>query len=133
VQCVTTDDPTGYATWVAKANENFKAAGGPDHFTHVYRGVVAGLDTGAVFAVRFGNTDVELAKNSEALMKLPGRDEINAHLAAIRKLGPSSLLKSVYLEGGYDGEWLYITEAQVKDEAAYIKDLAGLRAIFDSH
>jgi hypothetical protein len=133
VQVVTTEDPSGYATWVAKANQDFKTAGGPDRYTHVYQGVVAGEDTGRVFAVRFGDSAVTLARNSDALMKLPERHEIMEHLGAIRKLGPSLMLKAVYYEGGYDGEWLFITDSQVKDEAAYIKALGELRGLFDSH
>ena len=133
VQAVTTEDPSGYATWVAKANQDLKAAGGPDHYTHVYQGVIAGEETGGVFAVRFADSVTALAKNSEAIMKLAERHEIMDHLAAIRKLGPSSLLKAVYYEGGYDGEWLFITDAQVKDEAAYVKALGELRGLFDSH
>jgi hypothetical protein len=133
VQVVTTDDPSGYATWVAKANQDFKAAGGPDHYTHVYQGIIAGDETGGVFAVRFADSAASIAKNSEAIMKLPERHEIMEHLAAIRKLGPSSMLKAVYYEGGYDGEWLFITDAQVADEAAYVKALQKLRTLFDSH
>ena len=133
VQAVTTDDPSGYAIWVAKANEDFKAAGGPDHFTRVYQGMIAGADTGAVFAVRFADSAVALAKNTEAIMKLPERSEIMGHLAAIRKLGPSAMLQAVHSEGSYNGEWLFITDAQVKDEAAYIKALGELRTLFDGH
>jgi hypothetical protein len=133
VQAVTTEDPSGYAMWIAKANQSFKAAGGPDSFTHVYQGVVAGDDTGAVFAVRFGDSAVALAKNLDGLMKLPDRHEILGHLSAIRKLGPSIMMRAVHYEGGYDGEWLYITDAQVKDEAAYVKAMGDLRALFDSN
>ncbi|MGA2018204.1 MAG: hypothetical protein ABSH26_14750 [Opitutaceae bacterium] len=133
VQVVTTEDSSGYATWVAMANEKFKAAGGPDHFTHVYQGVFAGEETGAVFAVRFADSAVALAKDSEAIMKLPERHELMEHLGAIRKLGPSILLQAVHFEGTYDGEWVLVTDAMVKDEAAYIKALGELRALFDSH
>ncbi len=133
VQVVTTDDPTGYATWIAKANENFKAAGGPEHYTHVYEAVIAGDETGNLFAVRFADSAVALAKNSEALEKVPERSELLGHFSAIRKLGAGTLLKAVYYEGGSSGEWLYITDAQVKDEAAYIKALGGLRTLLDSH
>lgn len=133
VQAVTTEDPSGYATWVAKGNEGFKAAGGPDRFTHVYQGIVAGEETGAVFAVRFGDSAVALAKNTEALMKVSEHSEILGHLAVIRKLGASSLLQAVSHEGGYDGEWLFITDSQVRDEAAYVKALGELRALFDDH
>jgi hypothetical protein len=133
VQAVTTEDPSGYATWVAMANEKFKAAGGPDHFTHVYQGVIAGDETNAVFAVRIADSAAALAKGSEAIMKLPERHEMMDHLAAIRKLGPSILLQAVHFEGGYDGEWILVTDALVKDEAAYLKALGELRALFDSH
>jgi hypothetical protein len=133
VQSVTTDDPSGYATWIAKANENFNAAGGPEHYTHVYEATIAGDETGTLFAVRFAPSVAEIAKNADALEKLPERSEILRHFAAIRKLGPSSLLKAVYFEGGTPGEWLFITDAQVKDEAAYIKSIGDLRALLDSH
>jgi|GEM_PF-1150232 len=133
VQAVTTEDPSGYATWVAMANEKFKAAGGPEHFTHVYQGVIAGEETGAVFAVRFADSAVALAKDSEALMKIPERHEILEHLSAIRKLGPSIMLQAVHFEGGYNGDWVFVTDSLVKDEAAYIKALGELRALFDGH
>jgi hypothetical protein len=133
VQAVTTEDPSGYATWVAKANEDFKAAGGPDRYTHVYQGVVAGEESGMVFAVRVADSAVAIAKNAEAIMKMPERHEIGDHLAAIRKLGPSFMLQAVYSEGGYEGEWLFITDSQVKDEAAYVKALGELRGLFDGH
>ena len=133
VQSLTTDDPSGYATWVAKGNENFKASGGPEHFTHVYQGVIAGDETGMVYAVRFGDSAVALAQNSEALMKVPESRDIQGHLREIRKLGSSSMLKAVRFDGGYDGEWLFITDSQVKDEAAYAKALGDLRGLFDSH
>jgi len=133
VQAVTTEDPSGYATWVAKGNESFKAAGGPDRFTHVYQGIVAGAESGMVFAVRFADSVSALTKTTGALMKMPERQEIGEHLAAIRKLGPSSMVKAVLYEGGYDAEWLYITDSQVKDEAAYLAGLGELRRLFDSH
>lgn len=133
VQVVTTDDASGYSTWIAKANEYFKAAGGPEHYTHVYEAVIAGDETGDLFAVRFADSTAALAKNSEALEKLPERSELQRHFAAIRKLGAASLLKAVYFEGGSSGEWLYITDAQVKDEAAYIKAIGTLRGLLDSH
>jgi hypothetical protein len=133
VQAVTTEDSSGYATWIAKSNEGFKAAGGPENFTHVYEAVVAGDDTGKVFAVRFGNSAVELANNATALMKVAASSEVREHLAAIRKLGAGQMLKAVHYEGGYPGEWLFITDAQVKDEAAYAKALEDLRGLLDSH
>ena len=133
VQTVSTEDPSGYATWVAKGNEQFKAAGGPEQFTHVYRGVIAGEDSGKVYAVRFGDSCEILSGQTAALMKSPAHAEIGAHLDVIRKLGPSFLLKAVYFEGGYGGEWLYITDAQVKDEPGYVKAMGDLRALFDSH
>jgi hypothetical protein len=133
VQVVTTEDPSGYATWIAKANENFKAAGGPEHYTHVYEAVIAGNETGDLFAVRFADSTAALAKNSEALEKLPERSELLGHFSAMRKLGASSLLKAVHYEGGSSGEWLYITDALVTDEAAYIKAIGELRTLLDSH
>jgi hypothetical protein len=133
VQAVTTEDPSGYATWVAKGNEEFKAAGGPDHYTHVYQAVIAGEDSGTVYAVRIADSAVAIAKNADGIMKMPGHHEIGDHLSAIRKLGSSFMLQAVYSEGGYDGEWLFITDSQVKDEAAYVNALKELRGLMDSH
>jgi hypothetical protein len=133
VQSVTTDDASGYATWIAKANEAFKAAGGPDHFTHVYEASFAGDESGMVFAVRLAGSDTEMVKDTEALEKVPERFELLRHMAAIRKLGPASLLKAVYYEGGYSGEWLFITDAVVTGEPAYLQALKDLRGLLDSH
>ncbi len=133
VQAVTTDDPSGYATWVAKGNESFKAAGGPDQFTHVYQGIVAGEETGKLFAVRIGESAVALAKNGEALMQVPGHHDIADHLAAIRKLGGAEMLQAVHFEGGYPGEWIFVTHVQVSGEPAYLQALGELRGLLDSH
>src|SRR5579883_333100 len=76
VQALTTTDPEGYAHWVAKGNEAFHKAGGPENFTHVYQGVVAGEDTGKCFAVRFAPTAADLFKMVGALMKVPESHEI---------------------------------------------------------
>jgi hypothetical protein len=133
VQEVTTADPSGYATWIAKANENFKAAGGPENYTHVYEGTIAGDESGKVFAVRFADSVAGIAKNADAIEKIPERSELMGHLAAIRKLGPASLLKAAYFEGGSSGEWLFVTDAQVSDEAAYVKAIGALRGLLDSH
>ena len=133
VQALTTDDPSGYATWIAKSNEAFKAAGGPENFTHVYEGVVAGDETGMVFAVRFAGSAAELAGDSSALMKVAAAGEVRDHLRDIRKLGASQMMKAVRFDGGYPGEWLFITDVQVKDEAAYAKSIGELRGLFDSH
>src|SRR5579871_5224915 len=133
VQEVTTADPSGYATWIATANASLKAAGGPENYTHVYEATIAGEETGRLFAVRFADSFAEIAKNADAIEKIPERSEILGHLAAIRKLGASSLLKAVHFEGGSKGEWLFITDAQVSDEAAYVKALGALRGLLDSH
>jgi hypothetical protein len=133
VQAVSTEDSSGYATWIAKSNEAFKAAGGPENFTHVYEGVVAGEETGMVFAVRFGSSAVELAGNANALMKVSAASDVREHLRAIRKLGAAAMMKAVRFDGGYPGEWLFITDVQVKDEAAYAKSIDDMRSLFDSH
>jgi hypothetical protein len=133
VQAVTTDDASGYATWIAKANEAFKAAGGPDHFTHVYEASFAGEESGTVFAVRFADSATAYVKAIQALEKVPERFELVRHMAQIRKLGSASLLKAVYYEGGYSGEWLYITDALVTGEPAYLQALKDLRGLLDSH
>jgi hypothetical protein len=133
VQAVTTDDPSGYATWVAKGNEDFKSGGGPEHFTRVFQGAIAGDDTGKVFAVRVGESAEALVKASETLMKVPEERDLLGHLNAIRKLGSSHMLKAIYFEGGYAGEWVFITCSNVKDSAGYLKALQDVRPMFDSH
>jgi len=42
-------------------------------------------------------------------------------------------MKAVRFDGGYPAEWLFITDVQVKDEAAYAKSIDELRGLFDSH
>jgi hypothetical protein len=133
VQAVSTEDSSGYATWIAKSNEAFKAAGGPENFTHVYEAVVAGDETGMVFAVRFGSSAVELAGNTNALMKVAASSDVREHLRGIRKLGAAEMLKAVRFDGGYPGEWLFITDVLVKDEAAYAKSIDELRGLLDGH
>jgi hypothetical protein len=43
------------------------------------------------------------------------------------------MLKAVRFDGGYPGEWLFITDVLVKDEAAYAKSIDELRGLLDGH
>jgi len=133
IQAVTTEDTSAYVHWVEMANEKFKAAGGPDNFTHVYQGILAGDETGVVYAVRLADSAVAMAKASDAMAKMPERAELMGHLNAIRKLGAASMLQAIRFEGGYDNEWVLVTDVLVKDEGAYLKGLGELRALLDSH
>jgi hypothetical protein len=133
VQAVTTEDSAAYASWVARSNQHLQKAGGPENFTHVYEGVIAGKDTGVVFAVREADSAAAISKAVETLTKLPEHAEIQRHLERIRKIGPASLMKAVYAEGGYPQEWLFIVQVNVKDQAKYVDLIKQMRGLYDQH
>ena len=61
--------------------------------------------------------------------------EMNAllkKLDEIRKLGPAYLFKAIRWEGLYPGGAVFNTDISTTDEAAYMKALDGLKAIFDA-
>lgn len=133
IQQVDAKDPTTYAMWIARNNEVVKAKLGIDHYYRVYIGQAAGDDTGAVFAVTAADSFATLNKNAAALTDDPGLLESRGHLQAIRDLGPQSTLKAVRFDGTHPAAFLYNTQANLSDEAGYLKDLDDLRARFDSH
>lgn len=133
IQQIDTDDSTVYATLIAQNNAAVKEKTGKDHYIRVYVGQQAGKDSGAVFAVAAAESFAALTKSGEIVQAEPAVIENRAHLNAVRKLGPSSMLKAVRWDGTHAGAYLLNTYAVLSDEAAYLAALNELRALFDSH
>ncbi len=128
---IETDDPSGYATWIAKTNEIAKAKLGVDNYIRVYQSVFDGHGTNRVRAVSAAATVAELTKNAMALENDPAAIQNRDHLRVIRKQGGRVLYQAVRYEGPIQNAWVYTTVANVTDEAGYLKALDQLRAIYD--
>ncbi len=130
---VETDDPVGYATWIAKYNEVAKAKLGVDQYLRVYQSRFDSRPNGQVRAVVNAASVAELTKNIQALENDPAIREITEHLRGIRKLGARVLYQGVYTDGpSPKNAHNYTVEVNVTDEAGYVKALGQLRGIFDS-
>ena len=132
---VETDDPAAYATWIKQYNEVAKAKLGIDNYLRVYESVFDSRENPArVRVVTSAPSVAELFKNSAALETDPGIIENLSHLRAIRKTGARVLYQSVRSEGTTaKGAHNYNTLANLSDEAAYLKAIEELRAIFDAN
>ena len=133
IQDITTDDASGYAAWVSKANEVVKAKLGIDTYQHVYVSSSDGERTGSVRTVTAAESVAALTKNAAALEDDPAIREIRDRLRGIRKFGARVLYQGVRFDGTHKNAYVYTTTAMVSDEAGYLKALDGLRALFDSH
>ena len=133
IQDVTTDDASGYAAWVSKANEVAKAKLGIDTYQKVFVSLADGERTGSVRTVTAAESVAALTKSGDALQDDPAVREIRDHLRRIRTLGARVLYQGVRFDGTYKNAYVYTTIATVSDEAGYLKALDGLRALFDSH
>lgn len=129
---VETDDATGYAAWVAKANDVVKTKLGIDTYYHVYVSNADGVKTGSVRLVVAAESVAAIAKNAAALTGDPAIRDITDHYRAIRKNGARVLYQGVRFDGTLKGGYTYTTTAMVTDEAGYLKSLDGLRAILDA-
>lgn len=131
IQDVETDDPTGYAIWIARNNEIAKARLGLETFMHVYTTVYDGQRTGLVRAVSSAESVSALAKIAAALENDPGIAENREHLRGVRKLGARVLYQTVRFDGIAKGAVVYRSEIVVTDEPAYLKALDQLRSLLD--
>lgn len=132
IQEIKTDDPSGYATWVATTNSVAKAKLGVDTYIRVYSSNYDGEKTASVRAVIAADSVATLTRQSAALENDPALSETRDHLRAMRKLGARVLYQSVRFDGTYKGASVYSTLANVSDEAGYLKALDQLRALYDS-
>jgi hypothetical protein len=130
---IETDDPTGYATWIAQYNEVAKAKLGIDPYLRVYQSWFDGRGTTRLRVVAAAASVAELVKNNEVLENDPAIVQIVGHMRPIRKLGARVLYQAVYFDGPTPkGASTFTTQAVITDEAGYVKALAQLRTIFDA-
>jgi hypothetical protein len=131
IQEIVTDDPTAYATWVAKSNEVAKAKLGIDNYIRIYVSAYDGVKSNAVRAVIAAESFAALNKNAAALENDPALSETRDHLRAMRKVGARVLYQGVRFDGAVKNASVYSTTLNVTDEPGYLKALDQLRALFD--
>ena len=132
---VQTDDPIGYAIWMKRYNEIAKAKLGIDNYTRVYQSYFDSRPEGPghVRVVTTAATVAELMKNAAVLDADPAILENREHVSHIRKRGSRVLYQTVRTDGPSPaGANNFNTLAMISDEAAYIKAIDELRAIFDA-
>jgi len=133
IQDIITDDASGYATWITKANEIAKAKLGIDTYQHVFVSANDGEHTGTVRTVTAAESVSAMTKNGAVLQDDPALRDIRDHMRGLRKLGARVLYQGVRFDGTHKNAYVYTTTAMVSDEAGYLKALDGLRTLFDSH
>lgn len=131
VQEIETDDPSGYASWVAKSNEATKAKLGIDTYIHVYVSGYDGVRSGSVRSMTIADSVAALARNAAAMENDPALLENREHLRGIRKLGSRTLYQAVRYDGANKNGSTLTTLAMVTDEPGYLKALDQLRALMD--
>jgi hypothetical protein len=105
VQAIQTEKTDEYLALLAKANLQIESVTGLKQLRHAWTGDFAGQDAHGLVVVS----------------------------AMIRKRGPQYLMKAQRWEGLYEGGAVFNTSVNVTDEAAYLKALDGLKAIFDAN
>ena len=133
IQDVETDDPSGYAAWVATSNAVAKSKLGIETYIHVYVSTYDGEKTNTVRAVIAADSVAAMTKAGAALENDPALAETRDHLRSMRKLGARVLYQGLRFDGTYKNGSVYTTTANVSDEAGYLKALDQLRALFDAH
>ena len=129
---IETEDPSGYATWLAKTNEVAKAKLGVDNYLRIYQSGFDGHSTNRVRAVTAASSVAELMKNAMVIENDPDARQNRDHLRVIRKQGARVLYQAVRFDGTVKNASLYTTLANVTDEAGYLKALDQLRTLFDN-
>lgn len=132
---IETDDPVGYARWIKEYNEVAKARLGIDTYLRVFQTTHDGRPAPSrVRVVTAAPNVAELMKNAQQLEDDPAILKNRRHLDLIRKTGPRVLYQSVRFDGpSVPGAHNYNTLLTLTDEAAYLKAIEQLRAIFDQN
>jgi hypothetical protein len=131
---VETDDPVGYATWLAQYNEIAKAKLNIDGYLRIYQSFFDGRGTGRVRVAVAAASAAELTKNNLALENDPAILRNAEHLRNLRKMGSRVLYQAIRFDGANPkGASNFNTLANVTDEPGYLKALDQLRMIFDSN
>ena len=133
IQEIETDAPQSYAMWIAEANKVIKDKFGLDNYRHVFVGESAGPDTGVVFAVTRADSFATLTGNEMKFAKEAALVEARLNMRDIRKLGENVSYRAVRFDGAHPDAAVSNTKAVLSDEAAYLKELDGLRGLFDAH
>jgi len=133
VQAVSTSDQDAYVAMIAKINAAVKATIGIETYRHVWVGDFAGEDSHAIYIVSSYPSAAAVYQHNEKLKNVPEIQLTMAQMKDMRKLGSSTLYKAVREEGVYAGGAVFNTSVAVTDEAAYLKALDGLKALFDAN
>jgi hypothetical protein len=133
VQMVQTDDPDAYVAALAGINARIKAVSGIDTLRRTWTGDFAGDNSHAIAVVSQFESAASVSALGAKMQADPELKQMVAELKGIRKLGPSWLYKAARYEGDYPGGAVFNTSVAVKDEAAYLKLLDDLKAIFDAN
>lgn len=127
---IETEDPSGYATWIAAYNAVAKSKLGVDRYLRVYVTQFDAEKSGRVRVVAGASSVAELTKYALALENDPAIRENIDHLRAIRKTGARVLYQAVRRDGTHANGVVYMTLANVTDEAGYLKSLDQLKAAY---
>ncbi len=133
VQAVATDDTAAYTAALAKINTVIKARAGVEKLRHTWEGDYAGDSSHGIFVVSSFASAAAAQQLADKLKGDPELDGLVKDLKGIRKLGPSWLYKGIRNDGLYEGGGVFNTSIVCTDEDAYVKALAGLKAIFDAN
>jgi hypothetical protein len=133
VQEVSTKDPEAYVAMIAKINALAKARIGVERYRHVWVGDFAGESSHALFVVSSFASAADVYQTQEKLKRYPEMEVLLEQLKGTRHLGSNVLYKTVRNDGVYEGGAVFNTSINCTDEAAYLKELDGLKAIFDAN
>lgn len=133
VQEVGTKDADAYVAVIAKINALVKARTGVETYRHVWEGDFAGESSHNLFVVTSYPSAAAVYQMQDKLKNYPELDLLLEQLKGMRHLGPSTLYKAARNDGVYPGGAVFNTGIVCTDEAAYLKDLDDLKAIFDAN
>lgn len=133
VQVVQTDRPDDYVAALGKINARIKVVTGIDTLNRTWTGDFAGAESHGLAFVSLFESAAAVSMVGDKLRADPEFTKLVGELKAIRKLGPSWLYKAARYEGNYPGGAAFNTAVAVKDEAAYLKLLDDLKALFDAN
>ncbi|MEN9403854.1 MAG: hypothetical protein RL091_2557 [Verrucomicrobiota bacterium] len=133
VQAIQTEKTDEYLALLAKANLQIESVTGLKQLRHAWTGDFAGQDAHGLVVVSMFDSTAAAVAAQDKLMKDAGSAALMKEFAKIRKRGPQYLMKAQRWEGLYDGGAVFNTNVNVTDEAAYLKALDGLKAIFDAN
>lgn len=129
---VETDDPTGYAHWIAEGNKVAKEKLGVEKYQQVLQAVYDGEKANTrLWVVRSAESIAQLTKQSAALADDPIRQKNLDHMRLIRKTHGMVLYQGLRYEKSIPNAHTMITRMLVTDEAAYVNGAEELRAIYD--